>query len=304
MDVADLKTFEAVARHGSMNKAASELHTVQSNVTARIRALEDELGVPLFRRHARGVIVTPAGQRMLPFVGRITRLLAEVHAAVQDDGAPSGSLTLGALETTTALRLSPLLTGFAKTWPDVRLVVSAGTTRRLVQDVAEYRLEGAFVAGPIDHPDLHQEAIYTEELVLVANPGVRTLKDLTKIPDLKTVVFQSGCSYRQRLETFLSGMGIVAARPLEFGSLDAIVSCVSAGVGVTLLPLPIVEPARDAGKISIHKLPREVARVQTLFIRRRDAYVSSAMAEFLEMARRLYRTSNAKPVPATARKAA
>ncbi|MGH8779670.1 LysR substrate-binding domain-containing protein [Paraburkholderia sp.] len=297
MDVADLKTFEAVARHGSMNKAASELHTVQSNVTARIRALEDELGLPLFRRHARGVIVTPAGQRMLPFVGRITRLIAEVQAAAQDDGAPSGSLTLGSLETTTALRLSPLLTEFAKTWPSVRLVVSSGTTARLVQDVVEYRLEGAFVAGPIDHPDLHQEAIFTEELVLVASPGVQSLKDLTKIPDLKTVVFQFGCSYRQRLETFLAGLGIVAARPLEFGSLDAIVGCVSAGVGVTLLPRAIVASAHEAGKVSIHRLPREVARVETLFIRRHDGYVSSALAAFLEMARRVYRTSKAKAAP-------
>ena len=66
MDVAELKLLEAVARHGSMNKAAAELHTVQSNVTARIRSLEREVGVALFRRHARGVSLTPAGQRMLP----------------------------------------------------------------------------------------------------------------------------------------------------------------------------------------------------------------------------------------------
>ena len=69
MDATDLKVFEAVARHGSMNRAAAELNTVQSNVTARVRALELELGVLLFQRHARGVKVTPAGRRMLPFFG-------------------------------------------------------------------------------------------------------------------------------------------------------------------------------------------------------------------------------------------
>jgi len=293
MDVADLKTFEAVARHGSMNKAAAELHTVQSNVTARIRALEDELGLPLFQRHARGVTPTPAGQRILPFVGRIARLIDDVQAAARDDGAPCGSLVLGSLETTTALRLSPLLTHFARTWPDVRLVVSSGTTARLTQDVVECRLEGAFVAGPIEHPELHREAVFVEELVLVTSPAVRSLKDLAKIADLKTIVFQFGCSYRQRLETFLSESGVVAARPLEFGSLDAIIGCVSAGVGITLLPKGVVAAAIDAGQVAAHRLPKELARVETLFIRRNDAYVSSAMAAFVQMAKDFYGRANA-----------
>ncbi|GAA4331453.1 LysR family transcriptional regulator [Pigmentiphaga soli] len=286
MDLADLKTFEAVARHGSMNKAAAELHTVQSNVTARIRALEDELGVPLFRRHARGVAVAPAGQRILPFVGRIARLMAEAQSAARDDGAPNGSLAVGGLETTTALRLSSILTAYAKAYPEVKLVMHAGTTARLLQDVVEYRLDGAFVAGPVDHPELHQEAVFTEELVLVTSPAVRRLKDLAALADLRTVVFQSGCSYRQRLESLLAGMGIVAARPLEFGSLDAIVSCASAGVGVTLLPRAVVAAAAKSGRVAVHRLPAQQARVQTLFIRRRDGYVSSALAAFLEMARR------------------
>jgi len=288
MDLADLKTFEAVARHGSMNKAAAELHTVQSNVTARIRALEDELGVPLFQRHARGVATAPAGRRLLPFVARIARLAAEAASAARDDGAPGGALILGGLETTTALRLSPILTRYAANYPDVRLVMSAGTTARLLQDVVEYRLDGAFVAGPVTHPDLHQEAVFSEELVLASSPAVRTLKQLAGLPDLRIVVFQSGCSYRQRLESLLAGMGIVAARPLEFGSLEAIVSCVSAGVGVTLLPRGVVAQAAEAGRVAVHRIARDRARVETLFIRRRDSYVSSALSAFLEMAREFH----------------
>ncbi|ARP86389.1 LysR family transcriptional regulator [Bordetella genomosp. 9] len=295
MDLADLRTLEAVARHGSMNKAASELHTVQSNVTARIRALEDELGLTLFQRHARGVTITPAGQRMLPFVGRITKLLAEARAAARDEGSPSGSLLLGGLETTTALRLSPLLAAFANRYPDVRLIVTAGNTARLLDDVVACRLDGAFVTGPIRHPDLHQESVFTEELVLATSPAIGSLRALSSVTDLKTIVFQRGCSYRQRLETFLAGLGIVVARPLEFGSLDAIVSCVSAGVGVTLLPRGVVAPAAKAGRIVLHRLPKDQARAETLFIRRTDAYVSSAMKAFLSMARKPARTTIAKP---------
>lgn len=285
MNVADLKVFEAVSRHGSMNRAAAELHTVQSNVTARIRSLEEELGVSLFQRHARGVTTTAAGRRVLPFVARIARLLDEAQAAAQDDGPPNGALVIGGLETTTALRLSPLLSRFATTYPKVRLSVTTGTTARLLDDVVRCRLDGAFVAGPISHPDLHQEAIFYEELVLVTAPSVRDPRALATVADLKTIVFQLGCSYRQRIETVLAGLGIVVAKPLDFGSLDAIIACVSAGVGVTLLPRAVVAAAAQDGRVAVHTLPPEQAQVQTLFIRRHDTYVSSAMAAFLEIAR-------------------
>jgi len=285
MDISDLKVLESVSRLGSMNRAAQELHTVQSNVTARIRSLEEELGVELFLRHARGVSTTAAAQRLLPFAGRIMSLLAEAQAAARDDGTPSGSLVLGGLETTTALRLSPILSHFAKTYPAVRLVIATGTTHKLLDDVLGYRLEGAFVAGPVDHPDLHRETVFREELVLVTPPAIRTPDDLAHIPDLKTIVFQIGCSYRQRLESLLAERGIVTARPLEFGSLDTIVSCVAAGVGVTLLPKGVVAKARREGRIAIHELPSKQAQVDTLFVRRADAYVSSAMSAFLDIAR-------------------
>ncbi|BDU22147.1 LysR family transcriptional regulator [Dyella sp. GSA-30] len=285
MDVADLKTFEAVVRHGSMNKAAQELHTVQSNVTARIQALEQELGVALFQRHARGVNATPAGQRILPFVARISKLLAEAESAAKDDGTPHGVLTLGSLETTMALRLSPALSGFARNYPDVRLVIRSGTTEGLIRQVVENQLDGAFVAGPIDHPEIAQERVFTEELVLVTSQAIQTLKDLPKTPGLRTIVFQLGCSYRQRLETILAGMGIVTAKPLEFGSLDTIINCVAAGIGVTLLPRGVVAAAAENARINVHALPRNRAWVETLFIRRHEAYVSSALKAFVAMAR-------------------
>lgn len=285
MDVSDLVIFEAVSRHGSMNRAAAELNTVQSNVTARIRALEDELGVSLFHRHARGVSTTPSGRRILPLVARLTKLLADVRTAARDDGAPHGSLHLGSLETTTALRLSPLLTQFARTYPEVRLAVTTGTTRKLLDDVINCRLEGAFVAGPVTHPDLHQETVFTEELVLVTSRQFRGLDGLKAIADLKTIVFQAGCSYRQRLDSLLADKGVITAKPLEFGSLEAIISCVSAGIGVTLLPKGIVEPAWQAGRIAVHELPSNAGHVETLFVRRHDGFVSSAMTAFLQLTR-------------------
>lgn len=288
MNISDLKVFEAVSRSGSMNRAAAELNTVQSNVTAHIRALEDELGVALFQRHARGVTTTPAGQRMLPFVGRLEKLLSDAQAAAKDDGTPNGELLLGSMETTMALRLSPLLGQFAQSYPKVRLAITTGTTARLSNEVIECRLDGAFVAGPVNHPDLHHEAIFREELVLVTAPNVKRPKELTRVADLKTIVFQIGCCYRQRLEICLAEMGIVTAKPMEFGSIEAIISCVSAGVGVTLLPKGVVAPALQDGRIAVHELPPERAMAETVFIRRRDAYISSSMTAFLDLARAGY----------------
>jgi LysR family transcriptional regulator, cell division regulator len=285
MDVSDLRIFEAVSRLGSMNRAAVELHTVQSNVTARIRALEENLGVTLFQRHARGVIMTSAAKRLLPFVGQITKLVSDAQTAARDEGAPNGTLILGSMETTAALRLSPLLSQFASTYPKVRLAITTGTTSRLLDDVIECRLDGAFVAGPVNHPDLHQETIFREELVLVTPPNIATPKELANIPDLRTIVFQIGCSYRQRLESVLADLGLVAAKPMEFGSLDIVISCVAAGVGVTLLPRSMVARAQQDGKISVHDLPAKYAKTETVFVHRNDAYLSSAMKAFLHAAR-------------------
>jgi LysR family transcriptional regulator, cell division regulator len=285
MDIIDLKTFEAVARHGSMNKAAAELNTVQSNVTARVRALEEELGLQLFHRHARGVTTTPPGMRILPMITRIASLIDEVMVMARDDGEPGGALNLGCLETTMALHLSPVITQFAHTYPGVRLIVSAGTTTSLLSDVADFKLDGAFVAGPVDHPDIHQETLFTEELVLVTSTTIRSLDALGQAPDLRMIVFRLGCSFRQRLEALLTRLGILIAKPLEFSSLDVIVNCVAAGVGITLMPRRVVSAAAASGQVAIHAIPKDLGHVETLFIRRHDAYVSSATAAFLEMTR-------------------
>ena len=286
MDVIDLKVVDAVARHGSMNKAAVELNTVQSNVSSRIRSLEDELGVSLFQRSAKGVQITPAGRRILPYAARLSKLLSDASAAARDDGKPSGVLEIGTLETTLALRLPLLIARFANAWPDVRPVVRTGTTQSLIQAVVDCKLEGAFVAGPVDHPELQAETVFQEELVLVTSRAVRTLEAVRAIIHLKTVVFRIGCSYRQRMDSLLSGMGLLAPEPLEFGSIDGILACVAAGVGITLLPRGVVARAWQEGLVAVHEIPPTLSQVETVFVRRVDSHFSSALATFLESVHR------------------
>ena len=210
-----------------MNRAAPELNTVQSNVTTRIRSLEQELGTALFNRHSRGVTLTAAGRRLLPYAARVRHLLDEACRAV----------------------------------------------------------EGAFVCAPVEHPELEQETIFHEELVVATAPNVTTLAALEGKGELKIVVLRAGCSYRQRLEESLARRGIVGLRQLEFGTIEAIVGCVAAGLGVTLLPRGVIEPARREGRIAVHELPPAEAGAETIFIRRGDVVLSSALAAFLDCAR-------------------
>lgn len=285
MDAADLRIFEAVARLGGMNRAASELHTVQSNVTHRIRLLEGELGAPLFRRNSRGVTLTAAGERLMPYAVRVDRLLSEARRAVGDTGTPQGKLGIGSLESTLALRLSPALAGYAKSYPDVDLTIETGTSAELVEAILAHRLDGAFVCGPIDHAALVGETIFQEDLAIVTPPALRRLSDLTGSNGVKIVVLRAGCSYRQRLEEILARRGVVGLRRLEFGTLDAIVGCVAAGIGVTLLPRNLVETSRRAGRVRIHALTSAESRVDTVFIRRCDATAGSALTAFMAHAK-------------------
>ncbi len=285
MNAADLKVFEAVARLGGMGRAAEALHTVQSNVTARIRRLEQELGTPLFRRHARGVEPTPAGLRLLPYALRAAWLLEEARRAALDDGTPAGPLVVGSLETTAALHLTPVLTAFAAAHPAVDLTLRTGTTCELLDAVLAHQVEGAFVCGPVVHRELKVEPTFVEELALLTAPGVRSLEDLWAGGEVRVVVLRAGCSYRQRLEGVLARRGIPAPRMLEFGTLEAVVGCVAAGLGITLLPRTLVGPVWQEGRVAMHSLPPGEARAETVFVRPRDSHHSSALAAFLALAR-------------------
>jgi len=285
LDTAELRVFEAVARTGGMNRAALELNTVQSNVTARIQALETELGCTLFERHSRGVALTAAGQRLLPYARRLAWLLADAARAARDDGIPQGRPTIGSLETTAALRLSPLFASYAAACPEVDLAVRPGTTAELIDAVLDRRVEGAFVCGPVAHPSLIEQVMFQEELAILAAPGLASVEAATQGGIARIVVLRAGCSYRQRLEMLLARRGIAVPRLMEFGTLEAIFGCVSAGLGITLLPRALIGPVWQSGRVSLHPLPVGEAMVTTVFIHRREAHLSSALRAFLDHVR-------------------
>ncbi len=284
MELSDLQTFAAVARTGGITRAAEELNTVQSNVTQRVKALEAEIGTPLFERHSRGMTLTSAGKRLLPYAQRMAALSREALLAAQDDGEPKGPLSIGSLETTAAVRLPPLLADFHRRHPAVRLALRTATTADLVAAVLDGSLDGAFVAGPIEHAELAAVSAFREELVLVSARRWASLDELragTPESGPTALAFRTGCTYRQRLEQIMTEFGWPSAVRFELGTLDGMIGCVAADMGVTLLPRAVVARSEMNGSVSIHALKPDYARVETLFIRRRAGHHSSALDGFV-----------------------
>ena len=283
MELSDIQTFAAVARAGGITRAAEELNTVQSNVTQRIKALEAEIGTALFERHSRGMTLTGAGRRLLPYAQRMAALSREAMLAARDDGEPKGPLSIGSMETTAAVRLPTLLAEFHRRYPAVRLTLRTAPTADLVAAVLDGSLDGAFVAGPIEHAELSATSAFTEELVLVTAQRWKSLAALragTPESGPTALVFRTGCTYRQRLEQVFTEFGWPSAARFELGTLDGMVGCVAADMGVTLLPRAVVERDHVQRDIKIHKLDPQYARVETLFIQRRTAHQYSALQGF------------------------
>lgn len=285
MELSDLQTFAAVARAGGITRAAAELNTVQSNVTQRVKALEAEIGTALFERHARGMALTGAGKRLLPYAQKLAALSREALLAARDDGEPKGPLAIGSMETTAAVRLPPLLADFHRNCPAVRLSLRTAPTADLVAGVLDGTLDGAFVAGPITHDDLMATSAFREELVLVSARRWASLAELragTPESGPTALVFRTGCTYRQRLEQVFTEFGWPSAARFELGTLDGMIGCVAADMGVTLLPRAVVECSAMSGSVSIHTLSPSHARVETLFIQRRAGHRTSALRSFVE----------------------
>jgi DNA-binding transcriptional LysR family regulator len=267
MDASDFRFFEAVARAGGVSRAAAELETVQSNVTTRIRLLEGRLGVSLFERHSRGATLTDAGCRLLPYARRLRGLLRDAQRATQDEGKESGTLTIGSVPSTSAVRLAPLLPKYIAMFPKVDLELRTGTTEQLVSQILDYSLEGAFVCGPIVHADLRSEVVCKEELVLVSSVSKEGIEALVQRDEIRALVMGTGCTYRKRLDAVISRHGAVHTRHIEFDSLDTIVGCVAAGLGVTILPRSVVSTYRPTTHIAVHRLHPDDAKVEILFVR-------------------------------------
>jgi DNA-binding transcriptional LysR family regulator len=283
MNTNDLKIFEAVAANGSFTKAAAAMFTVQSNVTARIKNLEDEFGTELFTRTSRKVELTPGGQTLMQYCKQIGHLVEEAKNNIQNSNKVNGNLKIGCIETTMALKVPEILNRFEEDYPEVELEFKSGMRNDLINDVLNYKLDAAFVSAPVNVNGLEHINIKEEQLViLTASNGAKLTELLLKQP-LKIIVFDEGCIFRARLESWLSSRGIVRYKSIVLNSIEGIINFVEAGLGISLLPEEVISRYYSGRNLTTHSLSRQLGTMNTILVFRKEVQQSKALKAFINI---------------------
>ncbi len=271
MNLQYLNYFYTIAKAGSFMKAAEELDYAQSNLSARIKQLEKETGAELFVRTKNGITLTDKGAQLLPYAERLLSLAREAESVMSSDELRTGSLRIGAMESAAVSFLPSVLTAFHQADPEIRLTVSAGTTRALLNRLEKHELDCAFVSGSSENQQIEFCPVRKEELVMLTESLPVTGTSWKELLCKPLLVFPYGCSYRQRLEAILSDQGLFPSEIIEFTSLGAILASASAGLGIALLPSSAVSVFAGANRLSSHPLPPQYGAVEiSLAFRKND----------------------------------
>jgi len=257
MDLDDLAIFQCVVREGGVTRAASRLHRVPSNVTTRIKQLEERLGVALFQRQGRGLKLTDSGRTLL---GHAQRLLQMAEVAEQElrSGVVRGVLRLGSLESAAGARLPPLLSAFHARYPEVTIELQTGTTVALLRMLERFEVEAAFVSEPFEKGRLSALPAFEEELMLITAKGAPAPRRANDLNGQTLLAFPLGCSYRRCLIEWLAKEGASPGRMLDLGSYHAIVACVAAGTGIAIVPAEVLDQAVLGSAVERHPLPTKL----------------------------------------------
>ena len=269
MDLSDLRIFSTVVRQGGVTRAAERLHRVQSNITTRIRQLEEDLGVALVIREGKRLNLAPAGQMLLDYTDRLLALADEARMAVLDP-RPRGVFRLGAMDSTAAVRLPGPLAEYHRLYPDVVLELRTGNPMQLGTAILAGELDAALVAEPTPDEPFEKIFAFEEEPVIVAAADHPSVGKKGAIP--RTIIcFEHGCPHRKRLEDWYSKRGEMPERTIELGSYPALLGCVVAGLGVALLPRSVLGTFPASKRLSVHALPPGENRAETVLIWRKGA---------------------------------
>jgi DNA-binding transcriptional LysR family regulator len=269
MDLSDLQIFSAVVREGGVTRAAERLHRVQSNVTTRIRQLEQDLAVPLFIREGKRLHLAPAGQVLLGYADRLLTLADEARGAVQD-AKPRGTFRLGAMESTAAVRLPGLLSEYHRRHPGVVLELRTGNPQVLGAAILAGDLDAALVAEPIADAPFEKAFAFDEELVIVAAAKHPPISGKGALPRT-IIVFEHGCPHRKRLEDWYASRRQMPERTIELASYHAMLGCIVAGMGISLIPRSVLTTFPERKRLSVHALPRAHNCAQTVLVWRKAA---------------------------------
>lgn len=284
MNLNDLKIFIATAEHGNLTRAAAITNTVQSNVSARIKSLEQSFDLQLFIRNTRNVELTEEGILFLKLAKEITISIDDFKVNVAKQKLNDhGLIKIGCLQTTAALRAPAIFSSFTKKHPKAEFKLKTGTTAHLIKEVLTYKLDGSFVSGKVEHPDLDVCAILREELCIVYSSTYSDFEKLVKnSKQIKAIVFNKGCSYRQMLIELLDIMEAKVVKTFEMDTLEGIINTVESGSGITLLPYELIRKHYSYRNLSTWKVSGKHSEVLTVFVKRKDFPMSEMYTLFFQ----------------------
>lgn len=286
MNLQQLKTFRTVATLLNFNRAAQVLNYAQSTVSAQIKTLEEEIGVALFKRNGKRVVLTEAGGRMLTYAQKLLAIEAEALAEVNGRSDPAGVLTLRMPQTVATYHLPRVLAEFQAIKPEIRLDVSSCALHSLEHELQIGTVDLAFLlAESVQSAKLETEVLAIEELVVVADPDNPLVgKEKVRYHDLKPYPFflpKADCGYRMIFEQALAIEKVEPLAILEFNSIEAIKKCVLAGLGITIIPRIAVREELDRKQLARLAWDEDL-EVAVLMIWHKERWISPTLGLFME----------------------
>jgi DNA-binding transcriptional LysR family regulator len=288
MEVRQLQIFRILAEELNFTRTAELVHTVQSNVTAQIRALEEELGVPLFDRLGRRVTLTDAGHRFLPFAVQALVAMEQGQSVVKAGSEPSGPLRISAPESIVTYRLPVLLRKFRRRFPHVELSFRPHVDASISLELESGKIDMVIdMRDSVANPAFQSMPLRTERVFLLAH-GSHPLASLhiVKPADLAgqtLLLTEHGCGYRAKLDRVLTMQNIRPCHVTEFASVEAIKQCVAAAMGLALLPaIAVARELRQHHFKALHWAGPSFD-IPTHILWHKDKWISPAMSAFRDL---------------------
>jgi DNA-binding transcriptional LysR family regulator len=281
MELSDLTIFCKVIESGGISAAAQQLNRVPSNITSRIQKLETELDKSLFIREKNRLRASPAGEQLFGYAKKILSM-AEQALDELNQNIPSGALRLGSVEAVAASRLSNVLMNFHQQYNAVDLELTINPTGDLLEKVLAGQLDLALISEPVNDVRLAVQPIFQETLVLVSalrDERITSPADLGGNPTI--VGFSKQCIYRTRLAQWLKEAEVMP-KIVEINSYFALLNCITAGMGVGLVPEKLLDCYPFANDLKVHTLPQKISQTTTCLIWRKDS-VKPSMTAFKEL---------------------
>lgn len=290
MEVRQLQIFRILAEELNFTRTAERVHTVQSNVTAQIKALEDELGAPLFDRLGRKVTLTDAGRRFQPFAEQALAAMEQGTHAIQNGAKASGPLRIASPESLLTYRLPEVMRAFRRRFPCVELQFRPHSDATLAAELETGKLDLVIqMCDAVSNPAHKSIGLHTERIFLVADPSHPLANHRTVEPlDLsgqKLLLTESGCGYRAKLDRVLALQGVRPGNITEFSSVEAMKQCVRARMGLALLPAVVVARELRQNQFTTLRWAGPSLDISAHAIWHKDKWISPAMAAFLELVR-------------------